>query len=59
VQTYVRAAVLGTVHLVMTWAAARVSTVLFMGTARTPRKEVAAAATSESLVRNCILGLEQ
>jgi hypothetical protein len=58
-RTYVRAAVLGLVHLVMTWAAARVSRVVFIGTARAPRKEVAAAATRESLVRNCILEVGQ
>jgi hypothetical protein len=43
----------------MTWAAAHVSSVVFMSTASAPRKEVAAAATRESLVRNCIVGPEQ
>jgi nucleoside-diphosphate-sugar epimerase len=59
VQTHVIATVLGTVHLVMTCAAARVSRLVFIGTARAPRKEAATAATKESLVENCILGLEQ
>lgn len=49
---------LGFVHLVTTLAAARVTTLVSIGRATAPRIEAAAAATSESLAKNCILKLE-